>query len=319
MRISLKVSCLFFCLLLSAPSAYAIVTLNTSFSWDLWQDLNGDGTRSVDEVLDLTSHEATWQANGSYANNLGTTTYLNPADPSAGYSSNGNVPINSLTEPFSLSGGPGSAQSTLSGEQSGAGLNMSATATMPNGTVGARYDNISITTHAAVRFESSMFNNGTDSLWTVDDAPIHFTLGIEYSMTDPGSESWAENIELQGGQIEINRMAYGYEIVNGTNTFRSVEPPGTWTFHLETTGNETGTPLNQIVLADFELNPAQAGEIWNNFGWLFEFETRAWASYYQPVSVTPPPSDPVPEPSTFLLLGSGLAGLACYGRKRKKA
>lgn len=30
-------------------------------------------------------------------------------------------------------------------------------------------------------------------------------------------------------------------------------------------------------------------------------------------------SAPVPEPSTILLLGSGLAGLAWYGRKRKKA
>jgi len=28
---------------------------------------------------------------------------------------------------------------------------------------------------------------------------------------------------------------------------------------------------------------------------------------------------PVPEPSTVLLLGSGVAGLAWYGRKRKKA
>ena len=30
-----------------------------------------------------------------------------------------------------------------------------------------------------------------------------------------------------------------------------------------------------------------------------------------------PPVDPVPEPSTILLLGSGLAGLAFYRRKRK--
>jgi len=39
---------------------------------------------------------------------------------------------------------------------------------------------------------------------------------------------------------------------------------------------------------------------------------------YALLDVNPLETNPVPEPSTVLLLGSGLIGLAWYGRRRKK-
>lgn len=317
MRLLLTIVCLFFCFLLPVPAVFAIVTLDTTFSWSIWQDLDGDSERSSGETVDLTSQNTSWQVNGSYSNNLSGFSYLNPTDPSTGYVSGGDVPINGLSESFALSGGSGATQSALSGDSGGAALNVSTSASMPSGTVGARYDNISINTSASTRFDSSMFDSGVDGVWSTDDATIHFSLLLTYSIFDPDGTVWAENIELQGAEINISRLAYGYENVDGVNTFRSIELPGTWTFQLDSTG--TGSEeATQTILADFEFNPAQEGETWNNFGWLFEFDTFAWASYYQPEEEPLPNPDPVPEPSTLFLLGSGLIGLTCYQRKRRK-
>ena len=57
------------------------------------------------------------------------------------------------------------------------------------------------------------------------------------------------------------------------------------------------------LLIDISLTNTNPGDL---FSVTFQFDTS-------------PISAPVPEPSTILLLGSGLAGLAWYGRKRKKA
>jgi hypothetical protein len=64
----------------------------------------------------------------------------------------------------------------------------------------------------------------------------------------------------------------------------------------------------------------------NEFGTLDVSITSLWGDFYLDYSnlvatgsdnaLTPIPN---PEPSTFLLLGSGLVGLAWYGRKRKKS
>jgi hypothetical protein len=48
----------------------------------------------------------------------------------------------------------------------------------------------------------------------------------------------------------------------------------------------------------------------NTIAGLNRVPTDSWVLDYTPA--------PVPEPSTFLLLGGGLAGLAFYARRRKK-
>ena len=322
MRLFTTLSFLLFFLLLFTPSAFAVVTLDASLSWDIWQDLNDDGVQSTGEEINLANQSINWQANGSYSNSLGVSTSLNPSDPSIGYISGGNVPVSTLSEAFAVTGGSGTAQSTLTGEADGSGVNVSTSAAMPTGTAGATYDYVSLTTYANnIAFENHMFNSGTDGAWTTDDASIHFSLDIEYSIFDQGANVWAQNVELQGGSIKVNRRAFGYADLNGDGTysFETIEAPQTWSFRLDTTGNDDGDVLTQRLLADFEFNPAQAGEVWSSFGWVFELDTNVWASYYQPEIVTPPVPDPIPEPSTILLLASGIAGLAWYGRKRKKA
>ncbi len=88
-----------------------------------------------------------------------------------------------------------------------------------------------------------------------------------------------------------------------------------------------GTTLVETIVGLDITNPADGNQsapstnLYVNFYDLDNFDSFRMVStqYAFEVDNIAVGSAPVPEPSTFLLLGGGLMGLAWYGRKRKKA
>ncbi len=117
----------------------------------------------------------------------------------------------------------------------------------------------------------------------------------------------SSNTETGGGAASGNELSY---VTNDNGDFLLL-PSSDWGIDYLSNGVTLGDGIERLWMDD-------------NFDDIAYFDVTSQNAYcfgldnfY--INEEAPPIDPVPEPSTFVLLGSGLASLAWYSRKRKKA
>lgn len=141
--------------------------------------------------------------------------------------------------------------------------------------------------------------------WFIDNSIVFGPVDLEfYAKTDEPSETVTED---NNNGSTLNLL---YANDKKAGTFQAGAPVD---FYSVKAGNQ---------YALYWLDPAVANAIWSTEDLLVGNGNQPVVSHIstwrQVNSTTPPPTNPIPEPSTMLLLGTGIAGLAAVGRRKRK-
>ncbi len=154
---------------------------------------------------------------------------------------------------------------------------------------------------------------GADISYVANDN--HFGLLSDFSGLYNTSGQYLDNNNYEDNGFSSLTITFN----NGTAAFGfnwgAAEPWAAWEL---TAFDASDTLLESYILPS--TGPSNAGEFFGIAADNISYATLSWGGEYDWIfidNMTYATNAPVPEPSTILLLGGGLAGLAFYRRKRK--
>lgn len=180
----------------------------------------------------------------------------------------------------------------------------------------------------------SQISNGTISWWQYDafggNSPYYMYAGLAEPSIEPAQ--YIGNFSPDKAVVQLDLLDSGwsqayqnnwstnlmYDVVGQRYYGGPTRVAGTWSqYELLLSNNSIGISVNSTLLGTFDLQGKVADKMF------FFYENCVGgepAQYYiDDLNITNNSSAPVPEPSTFLLFGLGIAGTVFYRHRSKKA